>query len=89
MNNSLKPPIAPRRTEDVARETLRGLVEQLHHLQLSDDPRAWDRIQEIGREITCVGETVAREMRRRRMAVAFSVDVVVAVQCPVLVTRGL
>ena len=69
-------PIAPRRTEHVARETLGGLIIQALELRGSDHPQAWDRIAEIGREIQQVAETTAREFRRRRQAVAIEVCIV-------------
>lgn len=68
-------PVRPRRTEEVARETVAGLVVEMLALRGSDEPMAWERLAAIGREITDIGTTTAREFRRRRMAQAIDIQV--------------
>ncbi len=68
-------PVRPRRTEEVARETVTGLVVELLALKGSDDPMAWDRMEAIGQEIAHIGATTAREFRRRKMAQAIDIQV--------------
>jgi len=74
-------PVRPRRTEEVARETVAGLVVELLALRGSDEPMAWERIESIGKEIAHIGTTTAREFRRRRMCV--SVEVIIHADFPV------
>lgn len=76
MNCREKTPVAPRRTEEVARETLAGLCLEATSLRRSDDPMAWDRLEAIGQEIAHVAATTAREFRRRRMSLALDVLIV-------------
>ena len=76
MNCREKQPVAPRRTEEVARETLAGLCLEATSLQRSDDPMAWDRLEAIGQEIAHVSATTAREFRRRRQAVSIEIHIV-------------
>lgn len=66
---------APRRTEEVARETLSGLLLETLTLRGSDDPMAWDRIEQIGQEMASIASTTAREFRRRRMGCALDVQI--------------
>lgn len=66
-------PVRPRRTEEVARETVAGLVVEALSLRKSDDPRAWERIQQIGQELVSIATVTERELRRRRLAVALDV----------------
>lgn len=75
MNCREKQPVAPRRTEEVARETLAGLCVEALSLRRSDDPMAWDRLEAIGQEITHIAATTAREFRRRRMAVSIEIHI--------------
>lgn len=68
-----KPFPVPRRTEQVARETIAGLTVEALALRNSDDPMAWDRLEAIGQEISHIAATTAREFRRRRLASALDV----------------
>lgn len=54
-----------RSTEEVARETAAGLMDQIEHLTMSDDPAAWSLASAKASELAHVCSVTRREFERR------------------------